>query len=141
MPLETVSLEELHAVLDEVEDKKPTQRLLLAILYKQGPSVPMIADWFDMRAETIYRWFRRMDAHPLEDAVHDSTRPGRPPQLDSDQRTRFKETISRPPEAAGYEATAWSPRLARSFLREAFGVDYSLRHVRRLIESVGPDGG
>lgn len=137
MPLETVSLEELHAVLDRVEAKKPTQRLLLAILYKQGPSVPMIADWFDMRAETIYRWFRRMDTRPLEEAVQDSPRPGRPSQLRSDQRERFEQAISRPPELAGYEAQEWSARLAQSFLHEEFGIEYSLRHVRRLIEAIG----
>lgn len=52
--LEDISLAELHGPLDEVSEKKPTQRLLLAILYKQGPSVPMVADWYDMREGTIY---------------------------------------------------------------------------------------
>lgn len=55
--LEEISLADLHERLEDVDEKKPTQRLLLAILYKQGPSVPMIAEWFDMRERTVYDWF------------------------------------------------------------------------------------
>lgn len=139
MPLETVSLEALHATLADVEGKKPTQRLLLAILYKQGPSVPMIADWFDMRAETIYRWFRLMDTAPLDEAVYDAPKPGRPPALSSAERARFQRAISKPPKQEGYDTPDWSPQLAQSFLQDVFGVEYSLRHVRRLLESAGAD--
>ena len=52
--LENVSLDKLRSALDNVESKKPTQRLMIAILYKQGHSVPTIAEWYEMRENTIY---------------------------------------------------------------------------------------
>lgn len=135
--LENISVEELHEALDEVEEKKPTQRLMLAILYKQGPSVPMIGDWFDMRDETIYRWFTEMEEEPLMDAIYDETRPGRPADLSEDQRHEFEAALHEPPEEAGLDAPAWTPKLARKYLREEFDVEYTLRHVRRLMHEAG----
>lgn len=135
--LESISVEELHDGLDDVEPKKPTQRLMLAILYKQGPSVPMIADWFDMRDDTIYRWFREMEQAPLVEAIHDDPPPGRPPKLTDDEREQFEAAVQAAPEAVGYDAPAWTTKLARRFLTEEFDVEYTPRHVRRLLTEAG----
>lgn len=134
--MEGVSVEELRAALEEVEEKKPTQRLLLAILYKQGPSVPMIAEWFDMRADTIYRWFSEMEREPLLEAVYDDNRPGRPAKLSDEQRAAFEGALQESPAKVGIDAAAWTPTLARRYLRDAFGVEYTLRHVRRLMHDI-----
>lgn len=135
--LEDISVDELQDALDSVESKKPTQRLILAILYKQGPSVPMIADWFDMRDDTIYRWFREMDHAPLLDAIHDDPPPGRPPKLTDDEREQFEAAVQAAPEAVGYDAPAWTTNLARRYLNEEFDVEYTPRHVRRLLTNAG----
>lgn len=42
--LENVSVEELEAALDDATGKKETQRLLVGIIYKRGPSVQMLAE-------------------------------------------------------------------------------------------------
>ena len=131
--LDDVSLEELHDALETVTGAKPTQRLMLAILYKQGPSVPMLAEWFDMRERTIYDWFDRIEARPLDEAVHDDPRPGRPPKLDAGQRDAFEAALKRPPSERGLDAETWTPPVARTFLREQFDVEYTRRHVRRLL--------
>lgn len=135
--LESVSVEDLHDALGEVERKKPTKRLMLAILYKQGPSVPMIADWFDMRDDTIYRWFREMESEPLRDAIHDDPPPGRPPKLTDDERAEFETVVQANPNEVGYDASAWTTKLARRYLQDAFGVEYTPRHVRRLLTNAG----
>lgn len=135
--LENISTGELHDALDEVGEKKPTQRLQLAILYKQGPSVPMIADWFDMRDDTIYRWFREMESEPLMEAIYDDPRPGRPPKLDDDELEQFNSAVQHDPTEVGYDAPAWTTKLARRYLIEEFDVEYTLRHVRRLRKEGG----
>lgn len=135
--LENISVAELHDALDEVETKKPTQRLHLAILYKQGPSVPMIADWFGMRDDTIYRWFREMEQQPLMDAIHDDPPPGRPPKLSTDEQQQFETALQDAPTEAGYDAPAWTTKLARRYLEEEFDVEYTPRHVRRLLKKSG----
>jgi transposase len=136
MPLlAQTAVEELHEALDAVEAKKPTQRLMLAILYKRGPSVPMIADWFDMREETIYRWFRRMEREPLLEAVYDEPRPGRPPKLTDAQRETFTRALRGSPKDVGRESEHWTPAIAKAYLADEFDVDYSIRHVRRLLQN------
>lgn len=139
--LADTTVEELQEALEAVDAKKPTQRLMLAILYKRGPSVPMIADWFDMRDDTIYRWFRRMEREPLLEAVYDDPRPGRPPKLTDTQRDAFEEALYNSPGDVGLDAERWTPAVARAYLANEFDVEYSLRHVRRLLRDVDRDGG
>lgn len=135
--LEDVSVGELEAALEEVEGKRETQRLMVAILYKRGPSVPMIAEWFDMRERTIYDWLDRLEERPIEDAITDDHRPGRPPKLTGTDREAFEKAVNKPPAESGYEQPAWSTALAQRFIREEFGVEYSQRHVQRLLKDAG----
>lgn len=135
--LENITLDELHAALEGVEEKKPTQRLMLAILYKQGPSVPMIAEWFDLRDRLLYRWFTEMEEEPLTDAIYDEPSPGRPPRLTGDQREQFEAVLHEPPQDVEIDASAWTPKIARQYLLDEFGVEYTLRHVRRLLNDAG----
>jgi len=132
--LETVSVEELEEALDDATESKETQRLLAAIIYKRGPSVPMIAEWFGTREQTIYRWFDRLEAEPVERAVQDRQRPGRPPKLDREAREAFQTAVQRPPGEAGYDHPAWTTALAQQFLEDEFDVEYSRRHVQRLLQ-------
>jgi len=71
--LEEISTEALQNALDNVEGKKPTQRLLAAIAYKN--SVPQIelAEWYGVERKTIYNWLTRLDTdESLEQAVTDA---------------------------------------------------------------------
>ncbi|HKJ58017.1 MAG TPA: helix-turn-helix domain-containing protein [Halobacteriales archaeon] len=135
--LADVSVDELEDALAEATGKRETQRLLAAIIYKRGPSVPMIAEWFGTREATIYRWFDRLEDRPIQEAIRDDPRPGRPPKLADDERERFEAALQEPPEAAGYDEPAWTPKLAQRFLRDAFDAEYTRRHVRRLLTEAG----
>jgi transposase len=135
--LENVAIKELEAALDEADGKRETKRLLVAIIYKRGPSAPMIAEWLDTREQTIYRWFDRLETEPIEQAVKDRQRPGRPPKLDDDNQTKFHEVVHKPPTDAGYDQPAWTTALAQQYLEEEFGVEYSRRHVQRLLKDAG----
>lgn len=135
--LENVSTAELHDELRIVEEKKPTQRLMLAILYKQGPSVPMLADWFDMRERTIYDWFDRLEERPLEEAIRDDPRPGRPSKLTAEQRETLGSVLDDSPREWGFDTSTWTPVVAAEFIDDEFGIDYTRRHVRRLLDEIG----
>lgn len=70
--LDDISVEELQDVLDNVDGKKPTQRLLAAITYKSGVTQTELAQWYDVQRRTIYSWLKRLDTdEPLEKAVSD----------------------------------------------------------------------
>ena len=135
--LENVSVEELEASLDEATGKRETKRLLVSIIYKRGPSAPMIAEWLDTREQTIYRWFDRLEEEPIRQAVQDRQRSGRPSKLDDADREEFQAAVHNPPSEVGYDQPAWTTSLARQFLQDEFGVEYSRRHVQRLLKDAG----
>ena len=135
--LENISVEELETALDDATRKKETQRLMAAIIYKRGPSAPMIAEWFGTREQTIYRWFDRLETEPIEQAVQDRQRSGRPSKLDDAGWIEFREAVQHPPKEAGYDHPAWTTGLAQQFLEDEFDVTYSRRHVQRLLKDAG----
>lgn len=136
--LEDIDVTDLESALDRTDEKKPTIRLLAAIIYKRGPSVPMLAEWLDRREATIYRWFDRLEGEEsIEMAVRDRPREGRPPKLSEAQRETFRSAVRGPPEVVDVDAPAWTPETAREFLEERLGVEYTNRHVQRLLKSAG----
>lgn len=135
--IEHVDVTELEAALDRVDGKKETIRLLTAIIYKRGPSVPMIAEWLNVREGTIYRWFDRLEEESIETAIQDRPREGRPSKLSQTQRETFRSAVREPPSEVGFDAPAWSPETAREFLNERFDVDYTKRHVQRMLKAAG----
>lgn len=135
--LEEISVEELEDALVEIEGYRESQRLIAAIIYKRGPSVPMLAEWLDRREATIYEWFNRLEAEPIEEAIRDDPRPGRPSKLADNERAEFEAALHEPPEHVGLDAPAWHPRLARQYLLDEFDVEYTLRHVRRMMTDAG----
>ncbi|WP_415379450.1 hypothetical protein [Halosimplex sp. TS25] len=60
--LENVPVEALETALDGSSGATEAERLVMAVIYKRGPSVPMIAEWLDVREQSIYRWFGRLGA-------------------------------------------------------------------------------
>ena len=92
--LDEISVEELQDTLDNVDGKKPTQRLLAAIAYKNGVTQTELAQWYDVQRRTIYSWLKRLDTNEsLEQAVSDDKRTGRKRKLSETQQNKFQETV------------------------------------------------
>lgn len=135
--LEEISVEDLENAMVEIDGYREIQRLIAAIIYKRGPSVPMIAEWLDKREATIYEWFNRLEDQPIREAVQDEQRPGRPSKLTDVEHDQFAVVLQESPENVGYDAQAWTPRMARQYLLDEFDVEYTLRHVRRMMKDAG----
>lgn len=135
--LDDISIEELQDALDNVDGKKPTKRLLAAIAYKNGVTQTELAEWYDVERKTIYSWLKRLNQEPLEQAVHDDHRSGRPRKLTEEQQKSLEITLHEPPTEAGYDAPAWTPALVHHYIREMFDVVYSLPSCRRLMKEAG----
>jgi len=140
--LGNVSVEELRDVLADVEGKKPTQRLMAAINYleEDGATMEEIAQRYGYTAGWLSRWvnrFERLESEPFEAVVYDEHRTGRPSELTEHEKQQFTEILHEPPGEVGLDAPAWSVPLARNYLKEEFDVEYSNRHVRRLLRNAG----
>ena len=135
--LEDITVEQLQAALDAVEGKKPTQRLLAAIAYKNGVTQTELAEWYGVERRTIYSWLTRLDASSLEQAVYDSHRSGRPRKLSDEQQEVLERTVREPPADVGYEELAWTPALLQHWIQETYDVEYSIPSCRRFLKEAG----
>lgn len=132
---------ELWAAVETFEEARPVVRLIAVVLYAHGVSAPTIADWFAVRPATVYSWLDRLERDDsLAQAMEDDRRPGRPRELKESAREEFVRLLAAPPTDIGYEAAEWSPHLARDVLADRFGVEYSLRHARRLLAEAHKQG-
>lgn len=135
--LSEISITELQQTLDTVDRKKPAQRLIAAIAYKNGVSQTELADWFGVQRRTIYGWLTRLEDEPLAQAVYDDHRTGRPRKLSDTQQTQLQDVLGNSPETVGYERSTWTPTLVQQYLREEFEVEYSRPSCRRLMKDAG----
>jgi transposase len=140
--LSTVSVEDLRDVLAKVDGKQPTQRLMVAINYleEDGATMDEIAQRYGYTAGWLSRWLsrlERLDSEPFEAVIYDEERSGRPPKLSAEEKQQFTDVVHDRPENVGFDAPAWSVPLAQRYLSEAFGIEYSDRHVRRLLREAG----
>nr|WP_246972485.1 IS630 family transposase [Natribaculum luteum] len=140
--LDNVSTEDLRQVLAEVEGKKPSQRLMAAINYleEDGATLQEVAERYGYTAGWLSRWLDRLERladEPFEEVVYDEHRSGRPSKLSDKEHEQFVEALHKSPEEVGLDAPAWSVPLARHYLAEEFDVEYSERHVRRLMTEAG----
>lgn len=96
--LDEISVEDLQDGLDNVEGKKPTQRLLAAIAHKNGFTQTELAERYDVQRRTIYSWLKRLDTdEPLELAVTDTHRSGRNRKpSEKDQKSSEKLSTNHP---------------------------------------------
>jgi len=131
--LEGISADDLRERLATAEGAKEAKRLMVALSYLDGEPVAELSDRYGIPAPTLYYWFDRFESRPLEEAVVDDHRPGRPSELSADERAELAETLEATPGEYGYDATSWSPPLVQRHVAETYGVEYSLGHVRRLL--------
>jgi len=73
----------------------------------------------------------------LDEAPYDDDRSGRPAKLTDEQQAAFLADLQQSPEALGYDRHSWFPALAHHHLKTDHGVEYSLRHVYRLLDEAG----
>ena len=135
--LEDIPKEDLWQLLDDIDGSVPTQRVLAAIATKQGDSTGRLADRHNVSQQTIRNWLDRFDNRPLEDAPFDDPRAGRPRKLTPDEQDRLMAELNESPKSVGFDRQAWFPRLVYHHLQSEYGVEYSLRHIRRLMREAG----
>lgn len=135
--LEKTSLEELRSLLDEVEEKVPTQRVLAAIGRKLGASTEDLVELHDVSGDTIRNWLKRFKEQPIDQAPCDDPRSGRPPKLSNEKKVEFFTDLHESPEEFGYDRQVWFPLLAYHHLKDKYEVEYSLPHIRRMMREAG----
>ncbi|WP_240940561.1 hypothetical protein [Haloarcula argentinensis] len=91
--LDDATLDDLREALAEVEDKKPTQRLMAVINYLEEDSATMaeVAERYGYTGPWLSRWVGRLDRladEPVEQVVYDDPREGRTAELSGERPVR-----------------------------------------------------
>ena len=133
--LDGVSAGRLRSRLSRADDPKAVKRLMIALAYVDGESVSALSRRYGIPASTIYYWLDRLEERPLDEAVADDSRPGRPRELTEEERDRLASDLRDPPGEHGYDAAEWTSALVREHVDREFDVEYSPGHVRRLLRT------
>ena len=120
----------LREALADAPDAKATKRLMVALDYLDGVPVDDLSDRYGIPRSTVYYWLSRFEERPVDAAVTDEDRPGRPTELD---RSVLRRVIDEGPASYGVDGEEWSPATPRDVLEREFDVSYSEGHVRRLL--------
>lgn len=138
--LEDVAADDLREALGNVHGAVPAQRLMLGLNYvEEDVTQTELASRYGISEGTVHNWLSRLDrlaCEPLEDVIYDDSPPGRPRSLSGEERRRLAETLRRSPTAPGYAEPAWTTELVRTHVSTEFDVEYSRRHVRRLMREL-----
>lgn len=132
--LTEVTIDDIVERLRVISDGKAIKRLVAAREYLDGSPPAAIAEKYGWPEQTIYSWLNRLDADGVDDGIYDDKPPGRPSRLDDDEFKRFQLAVMHSPEKVGMDASSWSTELAKTYLHEELGHEYSSRHVRRLLK-------
>ena len=138
--LENVSAAHLRDYLDQVEGKQATLRVVAGINHKNGVTQTELAEWYGVSRTTIHNWLGRLEkleSEALEDVIYDDSRSGRPSKLSEEQWDELVTVLENSPEDVGFDAPVWSPNLVKQYIRETYDIDYSLRHIRELLNRAG----
>lgn len=148
-----VDPDRLRDLLRTVEGKVPTQRLMLGLNYLEEPGVTQaeLAGRYGLSEGTVNNWLarlERLDSDDPEEVLGNRSPPGKPRAISSAEFDRLATAIDASPREAGYDVDEWTTALVRRYTAEEFDVEYSSRHVRRLIREAraarspeGPGGG
>lgn len=131
--LSAVAVGDLQAALDQVSTGKAAKRLIIALAYKDGVSVETLSERYAIPRSTVYYWLGRFEEMPIDEAIKDEDRPGRPPALTRDERERLQTDLGESPQTFGFETDSWSAKLLQKHIVEKYGVEYSEGHIRRLL--------
>lgn len=96
-------------------------------LYK-GATIPQAAREVGVSKVIAYTWLENWNERGIE-GLKPNYRGGRPSELSKEQKEELKYILR--------SRDDWTTREVRELIKEEFGVEYSMRHVSRLLKSFG----
>lgn len=122
--------------LKTVSTGKAAKRLMTVLAYKDGVAVATLSERYAIQQSTVYFWLDRFEEMPIDEAIKDGDRPGRPPELSTEERDELRTDLNRSPQAFGFADASWTTEIVRDHVAEKYGVEYSYGHIRRLLRSL-----
>jgi len=112
------------------------KRLHAVTLNHDGLTSGEIADLLDAPRSKVSQWLSDYE-HLGYEALLEGQRSGRPDQLTQTQQVHLEDIIDSGPTSWGFLSGVWSAPMVARIISEEFGIDYTARHVRRLLHGWG----
>lgn len=109
------------------KDCKVFQKLIFIRAVKNGEKVSDACDFLQISEPTGHRWLDKYNEEGLAGLEPKYHNQGRPPKLSKEFREEFFKIIENEDNL--------TVQRAHQILKDRFDVDYSLRHVKRIVES------
>jgi len=112
------------------------KRIHAALLNDDGRSSGEIATILQAPRSKVSQWLSHYETFGQE-ALLEGHRCGRPAGLTAPQHLALGDLIDSGPLAYGFSSGVWSAPMIGRVIAEEFGVQYTARHVRRLLRGIG----
>jgi len=116
----------------EIKNRKIEALILRKLLFIKslysGKSVPQAAEEVGISKVTGYAWLEEWNERGLE-GLKPSYGGGRPSELSEEQKEELKAILEK--------RNNWTTKEVRELIKQKFNVEYSIRHVSRLLKSLG----
>lgn len=127
-----ISYKKVKEAYDKEKEGRIKQRLLIILKAFKIKSSYKIADLTDTSHTKVQRWINRFNKCGFE-GLKDKKRNGRPAQLTQQHKKRLENILDNPGDfKPGYKTNEIVDRI-----KKVFGISYTVRHVRRLLRSMG----
>jgi transposase len=105
-------------------------------LLSEGWSPVEVARHVGVDRRSVRRW-RAAHDRDGPDGVALRPAPGRPSKLDARARLRLEKLLLKGARASGFPTDLWTCPRVGEVIRQAFGVDYHVDHLGRVLRSLG----
>ena len=105
-------------------------------LLSEGWSPVEVARHVGVDRRSVRRW-RAAHDRDGPDGVARRPTPGRPSKLDAKARRRLEKLLLKGARASGFPTDLWTCPRVGEVIRQAFGVDYHVDHLGRVLRSLG----
>ena len=110
----------------------------IAILQEvlNNEEIKTISDRHNFSRSQIYKLVERVNKYGL-DGLFDDPHTGRKQKITPEQKEELRSVLIQKPITKGYAYPEWDGPLVVKYLKEKFNLEYSVRHVQRLMKSLG----
>lgn len=112
------------------------RRIHAVTLNHEGLSSGDIAKLLDAPRSKVSQWLSHYEQFGF-DGLLEGQRSGRPAELTLQQQGQLKDIVESGPTAWGFLSGVWSAPMVARVIAEEFGIDYTARHVGRLLHQLG----
>jgi putative transposase len=114
--------------LKREKDPKVRDRIRMIILLEEGYKQREVARIMRTTERTVYTWKKRYEREGFE-GLKTRKKTGRNRRLSDDDLKDLKRRLK--------ERDYWTTREVRNLIKDAFDVEFTLRHVSRILRKIG----